>query len=237
MWTASYTPAARQPAEATGLTAATMLGAACAFTAWRMLRSVDYHAVTFEELAGAGVTVTPLHQHFSPARLAQVLDTMLRVGAPRIRAYFDAVSNAWYALEGTHRLRAAHLLGVAPILVPVRWPRRATALDRARYAAPRRGHVFARIDVNSADPGCPWTTWGDENGVGAVRCGRPTTHRCDHAPDTCERHKSSCCFPHCAEPASPTSTLRCTRSCGHTGWHSNGTVSWGVANPDPERPR
>lgn len=44
-----------------------------------------------------------------------------------------------------------------------------------------------------SDLGCPWTTGGDENGVGAVRCGRPTTYRCDAAVDTCERHRSSCC--------------------------------------------
>lgn len=42
---------------------------------------------------------------------------------------------------------------------------------------------------------CPWTTGGDDNGLGAARCGRPTTHRCDYAPDTCARHKSSCCVP------------------------------------------
>jgi hypothetical protein len=133
-----------------------MLGAARAFTVWRALRGVDYHAVTFEELAGTGVIVTPLHQHFSPARLAEVLETMCRIGAPRIRAYFDEVSNAWYALEGTHRLRAAHLLGEAPILVPVRWPRRPVALERARYAAPRRGIVFARVEIAlCADPASP----------------------------------------------------------------------------------
>jgi hypothetical protein len=45
------------------------------------------------------------------------------------------------------------------------------------------------------DEGCPWTTGGDENGFGAVRCGRPTTHCCENAPDTCERHKSACCVP------------------------------------------
>lgn len=45
------------------------------------------------------------------------------------------------------------------------------------------------------DEGCPGTTGGDEDGVGATRCGRPTTYRCDYGLDTCARHKSSCCVP------------------------------------------
>lgn len=64
-----------------------------------------------------------------------------------------------------------------------------TTIDAQRERdAARCNHAYP-VDTQ----GCPWTTGGDENGVGAVRCGRPTTHRCDNAPDTCERHKSSCC--------------------------------------------
>lgn len=51
-------------------------------------------------------------------------------------------------------------------------------------------------DITDKSPpdGCPWTTGGDKRGAGAVRCGRPVTHRCDYATaNTCERHKSSCC--------------------------------------------
>ena len=97
----------------------------------------------------ARAVVTPLHEHFSPARLAQVVAEMRRRGPPRIRAYFDAVSVAWFCFEGTHRLRAALQLGIAPVLVPVRWHRGPAALVRARHAARIRGHVFARVEVAS----------------------------------------------------------------------------------------
>jgi NTP pyrophosphatase (non-canonical NTP hydrolase) len=46
--------------------------------------------------------------------------------------------------------------------------------------------------MTSTDEGCPWTTGDDEN---VVRCGRPTTHCCENAPDTCDLHKSACCLP------------------------------------------
>lgn len=94
--------------------------------------------------------VTPLHAHFSPAHLDHVVGEMRRRGAPRIRAYHDTVSGAWYALEGTHRLRAAVALDVVPILVPVRWPRSGAALERARHAL-RRAHAFPRVDVEGRE--------------------------------------------------------------------------------------
>jgi hypothetical protein len=93
------------------------------------------------------VIVTPLHRHFSPVRLQAVIAKMQRLGPPRIMAYFDADFGAWFALEGTHRLRAAKHLGLAPIMVPVRWPRRRVALERARYAAVLTGHEFERVEV------------------------------------------------------------------------------------------
>lgn len=94
--------------------------------------------------------VVPLHKYFSPARLAMVIGKMRSMGPPRIRAYFDAASRAWFSLEGTHRLRAAKLLGVAPIMVPVRWPRGWMALERARHAIPRRSHVFDGLLIDAA---------------------------------------------------------------------------------------
>ena len=86
--------------------------------------------------------VVPLHEHFSPARLAMVIEKMRTMGAPRIRAYFDAMSRAWCSLEGTHRLRAARLLGLQPVFVPVAWPRTRAALERARHHAVQHGHLF-----------------------------------------------------------------------------------------------
>lgn len=99
------------------------------------------------------VIVTPLHEHFSPSHLIDVVATMRRLGPPRIRAYFDPQSGAWFAQEGTHRLRAAMLLGVAPVMVPVRWPRSRAALERARYAAVQRGHAFNRVLVDAPPEG------------------------------------------------------------------------------------
>lgn len=91
------------------------------------------------------IIVTPLHHYYRPAHLDHVIGEMRRLGPPRIRAFFDG--EAWYAREGTHRLRAAKALGVTPILVPVRWRRTKAAMERARYAAIRDGHVFDRVEV------------------------------------------------------------------------------------------
>jgi hypothetical protein len=95
-----------------------------------------------------GVVVTPLHEHYSIEHLRDVIEAMKQLGSPRIRAYFDDKSGAWFATEGTHRLRAAKLLGIAPVMVPTRWSRTRKALERARYAAVSRGHVFDRVEVS-----------------------------------------------------------------------------------------
>lgn len=91
--------------------------------------------------------ITPLHRHFSPSHLADVVAAMRIMGPPRIRAYYDATSGAWFALEGTHRLRAALQLGMSPVMVPVRWPRSRTVRRnraRSRVRASRR-HAVIRI--------------------------------------------------------------------------------------------
>lgn len=93
--------------------------------------------------------VAPLHRYFSPAHLVDVMDEMQRRGAPLLRAYFDAPSGAWFAREGTHRLRAAFLLGVAPALTPIPWWRTAAALERARFAAIEYGYAFPRVQVTA----------------------------------------------------------------------------------------
>jgi hypothetical protein len=95
--------------------------------------------------------VVPLHEHFSPVRLALVIERMRTLGAPRIHAYFDATTRAWFSREGTHRLRAAKMLGIAPIMVPTRWPRNRSALERARYAIARRGHVFDTLQIDASE--------------------------------------------------------------------------------------
>lgn len=97
--------------------------------------------------ARLATVVTPLHAYYSPARLARVIAEMGELGAPRIRAHLDEVSGAWFAREGTHRLRAALALGVAPILIPVAWWRSRVALQRARFAAVIRGHLFPLVEI------------------------------------------------------------------------------------------
>jgi hypothetical protein len=91
--------------------------------------------------------VTTLHAYYSPAWLSHVVFEMARRGAPRIRAYHDVQTGAWFAFEGTHRIRAASLLGIAPVLVPTPWKRGACALERARFAALTRGHSFDHVVV------------------------------------------------------------------------------------------
>ena len=94
------------------------------------------------------IIVTPLHWYYRPAHLAHVIGEMRRLGPPRIRAHFDG--EVWFAREGTHRLRAAKALGITPVMVPVPWHRSKPSLARARYAAIRDGHVFARVDVEGS---------------------------------------------------------------------------------------
>ena len=97
------------------------------------------------------VVVTPLHWYYSESHLLDVVAAMRELGPPRIRAFLDLESGAWLAREGTHRLRAALLLELAPVLVPIRWWRTRSALERARFAALERGHVFARVQVRPRD--------------------------------------------------------------------------------------
>lgn len=77
--------------------------------------------------------VVPLHRYFSPDHLVHVTEEMKQRGSPRIRAFWDNLSERWYAMEGTHRLRAAVRLGMTPIMIPVSWPKTQLALIRARH--------------------------------------------------------------------------------------------------------
>lgn len=46
--------------------------------------------------------------------LAEVTESMMEQGAPTIHAIWDPCYDAWVALEGTHRIAAAHKLGLTP---------------------------------------------------------------------------------------------------------------------------
>ncbi len=91
------------------------------------------------------ILVNPLHAHFRQAHLEHVIAEMRVRGAPRLRAYFDG--EVWHASEGTHRLRAAKFLGLAPVMVRRPWPKTSAALERARFAAILNAHSFERVDV------------------------------------------------------------------------------------------
>lgn len=93
------------------------------------------------------IVVNPLHHYYRPAHLEHVIDEMRKRGAPVLRAHFDG--EIWHAREGTHRLRAAKALGVAPILIPVPWPKSRASLARARFSAPMTAHLFPSIEVRS----------------------------------------------------------------------------------------
>ena len=98
----------------------------------------------------AMVIVNPLHWYHRPDHLARVVEQMRLMGPPTIRASWDEVGGLWHAHEGTHRLRAALVLGMAPTLVPVPWRRSADAKVRARYAALRMAHTFDRVTIRYA---------------------------------------------------------------------------------------
>jgi hypothetical protein len=112
------------------------------------------------------IIVNPLHWYYSPAHLEEVTAEMRRRGAPRLRAHFDG--EVWHAREGTHRLRAAKALGVAPVLIPVKWWRGKASLERARYAAIRDGHVFDRVEVIEWQDGRLVLGWALTKGVRLV---------------------------------------------------------------------
>lgn len=60
------------------------------------------------------LAVILLHDHFDADHLAVVVEEMGVMGAPTIKAVWSDGLGAWVALEGCHRLRAAHALGLTP---------------------------------------------------------------------------------------------------------------------------
>jgi len=50
----------------------------------------------------------------NPTHLAEVTDEMQSLGAPVIRAFWSEAYGAFVAVEGSHRVVAAHRLGLIP---------------------------------------------------------------------------------------------------------------------------
>lgn len=88
------------------------------------------------------LVVCTLHWYFDERHLADVMAEMQRRGPPRLRGFIDDGSGAFMLREGTHRINAAHRLGVAPVLVCVPWWRSRRSLVNARHAARIRGLTF-----------------------------------------------------------------------------------------------
>lgn len=93
------------------------------------------------------IRVNPPHGYFRQEHLDHVTAEMRRRGAPVLRACWDAETSTWFCCEGTHRLRAAKILDLAPVIVPVRWHRSAAGRVRARYLANRHAHHFAHVEI------------------------------------------------------------------------------------------
>lgn len=55
----------------------------------------------------------------SSTHYANVRAYMQAHGAPTIRAWWSGDEGAWIAIEGSHRLAAAHALGVEPVIEDV----------------------------------------------------------------------------------------------------------------------
>ena len=66
------------------------------------------------------MTIVLVHEHLDEAHLDAVIQEMQTLGTPTIRA-IKTDDNFWYALEGCHRLRAAHRPGLTPIIDEVEY--------------------------------------------------------------------------------------------------------------------
>lgn len=65
--------------------------------------------------------VALIHKHFDEDHLREVKAKMEVLGAPTIKAVWMECWGIWAALEGCHRLRAAHALGLAPKIEEVEY--------------------------------------------------------------------------------------------------------------------
>lgn len=62
-----------------------------------------------------------LHQHYDDDKIQHVKANMQQLGAPKIKAVYMPVWDLWVALEGCHRLRAAHDLGITPVIEAIEY--------------------------------------------------------------------------------------------------------------------
>lgn len=70
-----------------------------------------------------------LHKHYDSSKLAAVTAQMQSMGAPTIKAVYMPNWDMWVALEGCHRLRAAHAIGFTPEIQEVEYSDDFTSMD------------------------------------------------------------------------------------------------------------
>ena len=92
--------------------------------------------------------VCTLHWYFSDRHLLDVIEQMRLLGPPELRGFYDPGAGVLLK-EGTHRIRAAHHLGITPVIRLVPWWRSRKSLARARYALRTRGLAFERVDLRN----------------------------------------------------------------------------------------
>lgn len=95
--------------------------------------------------ANPDMKVCTLHWYFSEGHLLEVVQEMRRRGPPELRGFHDPGAGVLLK-EGTHRIRAAGVLGLTPVIRLVPWWRSRESLQRARYALRDRGLEFERVD-------------------------------------------------------------------------------------------
>lgn len=64
----------------------------------------------------AEMKIIVAHDHYTDEHLVEVKAEMATMGAPVVKCSWIECYGAWMALEGCHRLRAAHDLGLAPVI-------------------------------------------------------------------------------------------------------------------------
>ena len=79
--------------------------------------------------------VALLHKHYDANKLATVTAEMQTIGTPTIKAVWMPNWDMWVALEGCHRLRAAHALGLTPEIDEVEYSDDMTAMDAGEELA------------------------------------------------------------------------------------------------------
>jgi len=87
--------------------------------------------------------IIPPHNHYDKEHLEDVIVQMKLLGRPTLRAvhynyrnkYTKQYAYSWIALEGTHRIRAAHRLGLVPNIIQI------------KYSTTKYVHDFEEIDL------------------------------------------------------------------------------------------